>query len=145
MRQRLLHRPEFKTKSGKGRFAVNQWQNRERVTELFPFHLMSVRSEGQFNSIIYEEADTYRGVGHRWVLFMGAQDMQRLDLRAGQKINVRSNTGEMRGLELHSFDLSAGSLMAYYPEANVLADRETDPRSSTPAFKSIAVAIDIVE
>jgi hypothetical protein len=32
--------------------------------------------------------------------------------------------------------------MAYYPEANVLANRVTDPRSHTPAFKSIPVAVD---
>jgi hypothetical protein len=31
--------------------------------------------------------------------------------------------------------------MAYFPEANVLIGREFDPRSKTPAFKSVAVAI----
>ncbi|WDR03852.1 hypothetical protein PSQ19_07400 [Devosia algicola] len=39
------------------------------------------------------------------------------------------------------FDLPRGSAMAYYPEANVLAGRDVDPRSRTPAFKSIAVTL----
>jgi anaerobic selenocysteine-containing dehydrogenase len=31
--------------------------------------------------------------------------------------------------------------MAYYPEANVLIGTEHDPRSKTPAFKSVPVKI----
>jgi molybdopterin-dependent oxidoreductase alpha subunit len=143
VRQRLLHRPEFKTANGKAKFVCHQWRNRKRATKQFPYHLMSVRSEGQFNSIIYEESDSYRGTTHRWVVFMGEDDLKRLGVRSGQKVNLRSKVGEMRGLAVQEFKLPAGNLMAYYPEANVLTSRETDPRSSTPAFKSIAVAVDI--
>jgi len=32
-------------------------------------------------------------------------------------------------------------VLAYYPEANILMGTEHDPRSKTPAFKSVAVAI----
>ena len=102
---------------------------------------MSVRSEGQFNSIIYEESDSYRGASHRWVVFIGRDDLARLAIVPGQKVTLRSGVGEMRELEVHEFDLPAGNLMAYYPEANVLTGRATDPRSKTPAFKSIAVAV----
>jgi hypothetical protein len=31
--------------------------------------------------------------------------------------------------------------MAYFPEANVLIGKESDPRSKNPAFKSTAIAI----
>jgi len=142
VRQRLLHRPEFKTASGKARFVSHQWRNRIRTNAQYPFQLMSVRSEGQFNSIIYEESDSYRGAAHRWVVFVGQEDLQRLQLTQGQKVTVRSSTGAMRDLIVHEFSLPAGNLMAYYPEANILTARETDPRSKTPAFKSIAVAVD---
>ncbi len=143
VRQRLLHRPEFKTATGKAKFVSHQWRNRKRTDAQYPFQLMSVRSEGQFNSIIYEEGDTYRGTTHRWVVFIGPEDIKRLGLKPGQKITLRSSTGAMRDLEVYEFSLPAGNIMAYYPEANVLTSRDYDPRSKTPAFKSIAVAIDI--
>jgi len=104
---------------------------------------MSVRSEGQFNSIIYEESDSYRGAKHRWVVYVGKADLERLGVQPGQKVTLRSASGEMRDLEVLEFNLPAGNIMAYYPEANVLAGREVDSRSKTPAFKSIAVAMDL--
>ena len=35
-----------------------------------------------------------------------------------------------------------GSALAYYPEANVLCGTAVDPRSKTPAFKSVPVWIE---
>ena len=32
-------------------------------------------------------------------------------------------------------------MLAYYPEANVLTSNNADPRSKTPSFKSIPVAV----
>jgi anaerobic selenocysteine-containing dehydrogenase len=48
----------------------------------------------------------------------------------------------MRDLVVHEFGLPPGNLMAYYPEANVLTSTDTDPRSKTPSFKAIAVALE---
>jgi anaerobic selenocysteine-containing dehydrogenase len=39
-------------------------------------------------------------------------------------------------------DIRPGNAAAYYPEANVLVPRRIDPRSRTPAFKSVAVRIE---
>lgn len=142
VQQRLSHHPEFKTTTGKANFVTHPWSDRKQTSEQYPFHLMSVRSEGQFNSIIYEERDSYRGASHRWVVFMGSDDLRRFAIQPGQKVTLRSPIGEMRDLQVNEFDLPAGNIMAYYPEANVLAGRATDPRSKTPAFKSIAVAVD---
>jgi anaerobic selenocysteine-containing dehydrogenase len=41
-----------------------------------------------------------------------------------------------------AFDLPRGSALAYYPEANVLCGTAVDPRSKTPAFKSVPVWIE---
>jgi anaerobic selenocysteine-containing dehydrogenase len=41
-----------------------------------------------------------------------------------------------------AFDLPRGSALAYYPEANVLCGTAVDPRSRTPAFKSVPVWIE---
>lgn len=141
VQQRLLHRPRFKTATGKARFTTHAWRDHRHSNAQYPFQLMSVRSEGQFNSIIYEESDSYRGASHRRVVFIGADDLKQLGIHPGQEVTLRSAVGEMRDLEVHEFDLPAGNLMAYYPEANVLVGRATDPRSKTPAFKSIAVAV----
>jgi len=47
----------------------------------------------------------------------------------------------MDAVTVYPFDLPAGNAMAYFPEANILIGRATDPRSKTPAFKSIPIAI----
>lgn len=141
VQQRLRHQPNFKTDTGKAKFVGHQWRNRKSTTAQYPFQLMSVRSEGQFNSIIYEESDSYRGAIHRWVVFMGNEDLERLGIKPGERVTLHSDTGEMRGLAVHEFSLPAGNLMVYYPEANVLVNRKTDPSSRTPAFKSIAVGV----
>ncbi|HEY6130473.1 MAG TPA: FdhF/YdeP family oxidoreductase [Halioglobus sp.] len=142
VQQRLMHQPDFKTATQKALFVSHQWRNRRQTSTQYPFLLTSVRSEGQFNSIIYEESDSYRGAAHRWVVFIGAEDLKRLGITPGQTDTLRSDNGEMRDLEVHEYNLPAGNLMAYYPEANVMASRKTDPRSKTPAFKSIPVSID---
>ncbi len=140
---RLLHKPEFKTDNGKARFIAHSPDAMtSHTSSKYPFQLMSVRSEGQFNTIIYEEQDSYRGTDQRWVVMMSEQDMERLQLKAGDTVNLCSDYGEMKQLALHPFDLPPGNLMAYFPEANILIGRDTDPRSKTPAFKSVAVAVE---
>ena len=103
--------------------------------------LMSVRTEGQFNSIVYEDEDVYRGVSHRWTVLMNPDDMAQQGFAEGVRVDVQSEHGSMVGVEVRPFDLPAGDCMAYYPEANVLTSTEVDPRSRTPAFKSVPVTI----
>jgi hypothetical protein len=38
-------------------------------------------------------------------------------------------------------EISQGSAAMYYPEANAIVPRRIDPKSLTPAFKSVAVRI----
>ncbi len=49
----------------------------------------------------------------------------------------------MQDVSVYSFDLPKGNLMAYYPEANVLVGQAVDARSRTPAFKSVAVTVEV--
>ncbi len=142
VRGRLLHSPKFNTPDGRAAFASHDWRQMVRADSDYPFTLMSVRSEGQFNSIIYEESDSYRGTRQRWVLMMGEADRERLGVKAGDRVNLVSAHGEMAGLSVHPFDLPAGNLMVYYPEANVLVGRAHDARSKTPAFKSVPVRVE---
>ena len=137
---RLRHQPVFKTATGKANFTTH------RLTDHFndqqkPFMLATIRSEGQFNSIIYEEKDSYRDVQDRWTVLMNPDDMKKHKLSDGDKIDIESATGTMHAVNVKAFDLPEGNLMAYYPEANILVGQAVDPRSRTPAFKSIAVSI----
>jgi molybdopterin-dependent oxidoreductase alpha subunit len=138
---RLMHTPKFCTPSKKASFRVRSMPTVNDTQDVYPFLLASVRSEGQFNSIIYEETDSYRYGADRWTVLVSAVDLEELEVKAGDRVDVVSAHGEMRGLNVQPFDLPSGSLLAYYPEANVLTDRARDPRSQTPRFKSIPIKI----
>jgi anaerobic selenocysteine-containing dehydrogenase len=135
-----MHSPEFGTASGRARFVTHQTKGSTREPD-YPFKLMTVRSEGQFNSIIYEENDSYRSVRQRSTVLMSAGDMSALALNEGDRVSLKSESGIMHNLAVKAFGLPRGNLMTYYPEANVLVGRDRDPRSKTPAFKSISVAL----
>src|SRR5262249_8214238 len=102
--------------------------------------LMTLRSEGQFNTVVYEEEDLYRGNRRRDVVMMAADDARRLGVGEGDRVRVETETGALDGAGA-LVDLRAGSIAMYYPEANALVPRRLDPRSKTPAFKSIAARV----
>jgi anaerobic selenocysteine-containing dehydrogenase len=137
---RLLPNPVFNTPSARARFTVHHLEPVAQAD--FPFTLASIRSEGQFNSIIYEESDSYRGTDTRWCVLVGPADMERLQLNPGNKVTLRSAHGMMAAVTVFPFDLPPGSILAYYPEANVLIGTDHDPRSKTPAFKSVPVRVE---
>jgi anaerobic selenocysteine-containing dehydrogenase len=67
--------------------------------------------------------------------------MAALGLKPGDRADIRSRQGEMKGVKLFAFDIPRGDIMAYFPEANVLTSTEIDPRSKTPSFKATPVFI----
>ncbi|NPU90397.1 MAG: FdhF/YdeP family oxidoreductase [Gammaproteobacteria bacterium] len=138
---RILHDKTFPTDSGRAHFCITSLPV-AKASEEWPFLLASIRSEGQFNSIIYEEQDSYRGTDTRWCVLMNAEDMLALGVAQGDKVNIVSAIGRMDGVQVFTFDLPRGNLMAYYPEANVLIGAEHDARGKTPAFKSVAVQLE---
>lgn len=103
---------------------------------------MTVRSEGQFNTVVYEEHDLYRGQDRRDVVLIHSDDVQRLGLKEDQRVTIKSSTGEMKNILVRPYDdIRAGNVLMYYPEANVLVSRDVDPQSRTPAFKGELVTI----
>jgi molybdopterin-dependent oxidoreductase alpha subunit len=136
---RIKHTPTFSTASGKAVFgAVPIPQRNLQPNEL---RLMTIRSEGQFNTVVYEEEDIYRGQERRDVILMNREDIRRLKLRVDQRVQVRSAVGEMRVL-VREFDVRAGNAVMYFPEANVLVSSSVDPQSHTPAFKSVTITVE---
>ena len=140
VRNRLMHKPDFKRANGKAKFVVHDLPVFKRNND-YPMRLMSVRSEGQFNSIIYEQKDSYRQVDQRWSVLMNPKQIALLGINAGDKVDITSAVGQMKAVTVYPFDLPDGDVMAYYPEANVLIGRERDARSKTPAFKSVNVKL----
>ncbi|MBN9316537.1 MAG: FdhF/YdeP family oxidoreductase [Devosia sp.] len=136
VRNRVMHTREFSTPDGKARFAVTPLPRTPGQLTL-----ATVRSEGQFNTIIYEEQDSYRLKAARDAIFLNREDMAEQGLRDGQRITIASEAGRMSGTAT-AFDLPRGSALAYYPEANVLCGTAVDPRSKTPAFKSVPIWIE---
>lgn len=134
---RTLHQPAFATPNGKAQFVFHPGPARPQQT----FMLTSVRSEGQFNSIIYHEYDTYREQQERWVVLVNPEDMAEQGWRQDQKVDLVTETGKMRGVKIKPFDIRRGNLMTYYPEANVLIGNKVDPQSKTPGFKSVPVNV----
>lgn len=140
IQNRVFHQPSFKTGNGKAQFQVTPLPS-QKISEEYPFLLASIRSEGQFNSIIYEESDSYRGTDTRWSVLMNEDDINALGINPGDFVTLTSCHGEMKKLKVFSFAVPKGNLLAYYPEANVLIGTAHDPRSKTPAFKSVAVNV----
>jgi molybdopterin-dependent oxidoreductase alpha subunit len=138
---RTLHNSEFPTPRGKASFKVcpipavrKNSQNR--------FILMTVRSEGQFNTVVYDTEDRYRGISGRNVVLMNEKDMATLGLAESGRITVKNATGMMTAQKAVAYPIKEGNIMMYYPESNILVPRDSDPQSKTPSFKSIEVILE---
>src|SRR5262249_30318333 len=130
----------FATPTGKAQFHVVPIPQRPAL-DGNQLQLMTIRSEGQFNTVVYEDYDLYRGQDRRDVILMHADDMGRLGLAVDQTVRVASATGEMRYQRVRPFDVRLGNAMMYCPEANILIPRDVDPESKTPAFKRIVISV----
>jgi molybdopterin-dependent oxidoreductase alpha subunit len=137
---RIFHAPRFNTPSGKAKFAALDLP--ELPLGERELRLMTVRSEGQFNTVVYEEEDVYRGQDRRDVILLNPADIGRLGLKVDDRVTVRSSAGAMANILVRAYDIRAGNALMYFPEANVLVPPDVDPQSKTPAFKSVRVTVE---
>lgn len=137
---RTFHAPRFATPSGRARFhATPPPEPKAAPGELM---LMTIRSEGQFNTVVYEEEDLYRGQERRDVILMSREDMDALGVRPDDSVTVVSSAGRMSGVLAREAPLRPGNAAMYYPEANVLIPAVADPLSRTPPFKSVPIRVE---
>lgn len=137
---RLRHESAFPRPGGRARFHSPAIPDRMGRTP-GELALMTIRSEGQFNTVVYEDEDVYRGQSRRDVIMMNPSDIVGLGLCEGDRVTVASDAGELPGVTVRAIDIRAGNAAMYYPEANVLVPARADPESRTPAFKSVAVRL----
>jgi len=138
---RVLHAPRFATPTGKARMMAHAIPA-NTIDRARHLRLMTIRSEGQFNTVVFEDEDIFRGIDRRDVILMSDADMQRLSLRPDDLVTVRSSTGVAPSMRVRAFAVRPGNVMMYCPEANVLLGRAVDPRSRTPAFKAELVTVE---
>ena len=138
----------WKTPSGKAEFKLFSGLNEDIwLSDGTILKLATIRSHDQYNTTIYGLDDRYRGVfGRRDVLFMNDRDLKAKGLEHGDLVDIETAlpSGGKRLLKLTaiSYDISEGSVAAYYPEANCLIPIDyQDKESGTPSYKSVPVRV----
>jgi molybdopterin-dependent oxidoreductase alpha subunit len=142
---------KWNTRTGKANFIV--------PTQLFAgnvdsfgqegvLQLVTLRSNGQFNTTIYSYEDRFRGVkGTRQVVFMHPDDIARLGLTEGDLVDIETAIDEgvqrrVSGFRVVTYGIPEGCVGAYYPEANPLVPlSHHDRKAFTPAYKATPVRI----
>ena len=142
---------KWETKSGKAEFCVPESLGEDPdMPERDPqsLRLMTLRSDSQFNTTIYNLDDRFRGVsGDRMVLFMGKADMARHGVKKDDRVTLQtiSDDGIQRrvaGLRIQPYELPEQCIAGYYPECNPLLPLwHYAKESKVPAAKSIPVHI----
>jgi len=96
---------------------------------------LSTRRGKQFNSIVHRDRDPLTGARREDVLMSG-KDAERLGLRDGEAVLLRSGSGEMRGVCRIS-RIKEGNVQVHWPEGNALIERGVnDPECGIPDYNT---------
>jgi molybdopterin-dependent oxidoreductase alpha subunit len=97
--------------------------------------LVSTRRGKQFNSMVQRDVDPLTGARRDDVL-ISREDMDRLGLREGAAVELRSESGAFRG-RVKPSPITPGNLEIHWPEGNVLLNgRARDPQSLEPDYNA---------
>ena len=80
-------------------------------------------------------SDRPLGTERRDIIFISAEDAERLGFEDGAMATLRSDIGAMNGI-IRIAPVKSGTLQAYWPEANVLVSRRTDAISDEPDYNT---------
>jgi molybdopterin-dependent oxidoreductase alpha subunit len=110
--------------------------------------LITLRSNGQFNTTVYNYDDRFRGIyGSRHVVLMHRNDIDRFELKEGQLVDLTTAVDDgverkVEGFRVVAYDIPEGCIAGYYPECNLLLPLwHHAEKSKTPAAKSIPVRV----
>ncbi len=144
-------RREWRTDSGRAQFVTPRALDEDLDMPAVGhdvLRLMTLRSNDQFNTTVYGYDDRFRGInGIRTVVLMNRSDIDRLGLKVGQAVTLRTVADDgvdrhLSGLIVVAYDIPVGCIGGYYPECNVLMPMwHYAVGSKTPAAKSIPVTV----
>ena len=115
---RTFHTKTFATTTGKVRAHAVNIQVPAEISE-HQLRLMTIRSEGQFNTVVYEEEDIYRDQTRRDVILMNEDDIAAMCLQQDERVQVQGPSGTLEVL-VRAYPIASGNCAMYYPEANIL-------------------------
>ena len=149
---RVFATPRFATASGRAQLAPTPLPDLalpgpEHFGGLAPgerglvLSLITARSYGQHNTVVYKSGDSYRGMPHRHTILMNPDDLAATGLVAHQRVSVQGDAGHLEDIEVIPGSIRRGAALMFYPEANVLMHAVVDPASGTPAFKRVPVLV----
>jgi molybdopterin-dependent oxidoreductase alpha subunit len=148
---RIFTEPKFATPSGKAQLFVTPLPTlpEPRLEDFglsdhpqaMTLILLTGRSYGQHNTVVYNPADKYRNMPHRNCILMNATDAESVGFTEHQRVTVQGNAGKLEQVEIIYGKLRPGAAMMFYPEVNAIFHAPIDPRCGTPAFKRVPVAI----
>ncbi|MEW6212646.1 MAG: molybdopterin dinucleotide binding domain-containing protein, partial [Acidobacteriota bacterium] len=123
--------PRFPMPDGRAKFSVIEI-GEEAIEGRF---ILSTRRGKQFNSMVHRNRDPLTGARRDDVL-MNEADAQRLGLKDGDEIILRSSAGEFRG-RCSIAPIAAGNVQVHWPEGNVLIERGVcDEECGIPDFNT---------
>ncbi len=149
---RIFLEPKFPTPSGKAQMqptplpaltlpTLKDFGLADAPHSALVLALITGRSYGQHNTVVYKEADEYRGIPHRHCILMNPADAQGAGLSEHQRVSVRGDAGQLDGIEIIYGEVRSGAALMFYPEANVLMRAHIEARAGTPAYKRVPVAV----
>ena len=138
---------QFKTKSGKAHFTINQLPNWKLAEgELI---MMTIRSHDQFNTTIYGLDDRYRGIyNERRIILMNREDMKERGIKEHQTVHLKSVynniTREASNFKAIGYDIPRKCSATYFPETNVLVPIDHFAHTAkTPSSKSVIIQVEV--
>jgi molybdopterin-dependent oxidoreductase alpha subunit len=126
----------FATPDGRARFSVVRLRGAHGAAADAESFRVSTRRGKQFNSMVQRDVDPLTGARRDDVL-ISAADLERLRLRDGAEVELRSAAGSFRG-RLRTAAITPGNLEVHWPEGNVLLTGSArDPESLEPDYNAI--------
>jgi molybdopterin-dependent oxidoreductase alpha subunit len=149
---RVFSVPRFSTPNGRAQLSptplpellvpdVNHFGGLADGEHGFVLNLITARSHGQHNTVVYKAADRYRGMPHRQTLLINSEDLQKFGFEAHQQVTVQGEAGSLEQIELIPGLIRQGCGLMFFPEANVLMRGVSDQTCGTPAFKRVPILI----
>ncbi|MFC5531611.1 FdhF/YdeP family oxidoreductase [Cohnella yongneupensis] len=123
------------TEDGKGRLlAIEQPELRKPEGTFYA----TTRRGKQFNSMVYDETDSFNGAD-RYDVLMNEGDATTLGIREGDAIVAYNRYGVMHG-RAKPADIATGNIELYWPESNVLLPQGSyEPYAGIPEYNAAVV------